>query len=539
MSVSATEAVLLLSSTAEAMYWMGRYCERAQALARTVGAYERLSLDSSQGEPLDPSLLLPLVDRAAARSSRPTRKEVLRLLVLDAENPSSVRGALGAARENLRSGRTVMPASAWMPVNRLHARLSELHSKDTAGVFGALEEVEAIGSQLEGRIETTMMRDAAFSFWRIGSCLERADMLLRTLGVLAPALVGGGDRRFADVRAGGLLDCVGASSMFRRLHQTNRELETMLAFLLNEAAFPRSLKALLFAVERELERLPRSGAVQAALRACFAPAHAAELSAEPAALMLENVCAHLEELGDAVAATYFPVEHRRTVAERPAEVASLPPAQDPFEALGREHAAVEAVLRLVDEITARAECGQAVDRSAVRAVCDFFTDFGVLGHHEKEESILMPVLVNAGFDWQDGPLADIRRDHRQEHYFLRVLTHLAGQRTAWSSEDLRRFVEVAREFTQFLRAHMRLEQREVFEPAARKLSAQVKASLLEDLARFDAQTGAELRLALERVDGLLSKYNVATHARAPGATGAPVQGRVMPERSPPAASIES
>jgi hemerythrin-like domain-containing protein len=126
----------------------------------------------------------------------------------------------------------------------------------------------------------------------------------------------------------------------------------------------------------------------------------------------------------------------------------------------------------------------------------------------------MPLLLDAGFDWQDGPLAAMRRDHRQEHYFLRVITHLCGLRSSWSQEDSRQFVSVAGEFSQFLRGHMRLERKEVFEPAMQRLSNHLKARLSEELARFDAQTTGDVQTALERLDGLLERYGVALRASA-------------------------
>lgn len=103
----------------------------------------------------------------------------------------------------------------------------------------------------------------------------------------------------------------------------------------------------------------------------------------------------------------------------------------------------------------------------------------------------------------------MRRDHRQEHYFLRVMGHLSSQRGGWSEEQRRQFVSVAAEFTQFLRAHMRLESREVFEPAAKKLSLQVKSDLMQEMARFDAQTTGDLRKSLGLLDGLFGRYGVA------------------------------
>lgn len=505
---------MLLSTTAESMYWMGRYVERAQALARAVAAYERLSLDLPEGEALDLAPLLALAGKEPTPGKVPAHHELVHALVLDAGNPSSVRGALDAARTNLRSTRTVMPAAVWEPINRLHTRWVGLDPHDTSGVFAALEEVDSLASQLEGQLTSSMTRGAAFSFWCIGCRIERADMLLRVLLALLPHLMREQGGPFADVRATGLLECIGARSMFRRRHHTRTDLATVVDFLLMDADFPRSLTGLFGTIERELDALPRSGPARTALAVCYPKA--LPFGSSPAALVaiLEGLSGQLEDFGAVLAESYFPAELRGTRAEAPATVTKLPPAHDPFDSLRREHAAVESVLRLIDEMTARAACGRAIERSAVRAIVDFFTDFGVLGHHEKEEAILMPVLLDSGFDWQDGPLAAMRRDHRQEHYFLRVLGHLSSQRGAWSEEDRRQFVSVATEFSQFLRAHMRLESRDVFEPAAKKLSLQVKADLMQDMTRFDAQSVVDLQQSLSRLDGLFQKYGVVLRASA-------------------------
>ena len=504
---------MLLSSTAEAMYWTGRYFERAQALARVLLGAERLALDSPDGERGTLSSLLGLVGRepVGERDAQPGASELRRALVLDAQNPSSVRGALGAARENLRSGRTLMPAAIWAPVNRLYARLGEIDPADGAGVLAALDDVDATGSLVEGQLSASMTRDAAYAFWRIGCYVERADMLLRSLSVLVPRLTAAAEQRFADVRWIGVLEAIGAYSMYRRRHHTQLDVPTLLNFVLGEPSFPRSMKYLFHALEQELDALPRPGPARDALAACSIP-----LARDVArfAVSAASSLAELERFGEVFGENYFPAEHGNRVATSPTAISELPVARDPFEHLGREHAAIEAVLRLLDEMRARAACGQEVDRSAVRAIVDFFTDFGVLGHHEKEEQILIPALVREGFSWHDGPLASMRNDHRQEHYFLRVLTHLCGQEAAWSAEDRRHFLGVTQEFAPFLRAHMRLEQREVFEPGARLLGSEVKAALARELCRFDAQNAGGVRAAAQRLDGLLVKYGVAFRASA-------------------------
>jgi hemerythrin-like domain-containing protein len=230
--------------------------------------------------------------------------------------------------------------------------------------------------------------------------------------------------------------------------------------------------------------------------------------------MSVRLVAALGTFGDVLRDTYFPTRPESAEAQRLSPGDAVPASHDPFEQLGREHAEVENVLRLLDEMSSRAECGLGVARNDLFAIVGFFTDFGVLAHHEKEEAILMPALLREGFSWQDGPLAAVRRDHRQEHYFLRVLTHLCRQHTEWSSEDRRQFASVAREFTQFLRAHMRFEQREVFEPASRRLSSEAKASLRLAFGRFEVAAGS-VSAARQRLNAVLEKYGQRQTAALP------------------------
>ena len=499
---------MLLSSTAEAMYWTGRYFERAQTLARVIQGHERLALDLPATEALELGCLLPLVgSEPPARSTPSSLPDLLHTLVLDTKNPSSVRGALERARENLRSGRTVMPPAVWAIVNGLHAQLGELEPASSAAVFAALDAVERAGSELSGELDAGMTRDSAYSFFRIGRDLEHADLLLRTLVTLLPALTESSELDFADVRWMGLLQCVGAHSMYRRSHHTRVDLSSVLHFVVGEPTFPRSVAHAVRALESQIDRLPRPGTSRMALAACNPEALVATFRGMPSFLAAAHqLIRAFEELGDTLMYTYFPPEPKQSGAR-----ASLPQPDDrpnPFERLGREHAAVEAVLRVLDELVARNQCGSRIARGELRAIVGFFTDFGVLGHHEKEESILMPALLEAGFAWDDGPLATMRRDHRQEHYFLRVLTHLGDQTSDWSEEDRRRFTSVTQEFTGFLRAHMRLEQHEVFEPASQRLSAEHQRALGEALVHFDADTGSSVGAAERRVAYLLEKYGI-------------------------------
>jgi hemerythrin-like domain-containing protein len=160
---------------------------------------------------------------------------------------------------------------------------------------------------------------------------------------------------------------------------------------------------------------------------------------------------------------------------------------DPFERLGSDHAAIEQILRVIDALSARADRGQDVDRRDLAVAIDLLTEFCELGHHEKEEGILTPVLIAHGFDWYRGALAAVRREHRQEHYFMRVLGQLARQNAPWSSEDGRHFASVAREFTSFQRGHMRRERDDLFDLARRILPADTQRALVAAFDRFDRE----------------------------------------------------
>jgi hemerythrin-like domain-containing protein len=336
-----------------------------------------------------------------------------------------------------------------------------------------------------------MTRDEAYSFWCIGRSLERADAQVRALSVLVPALAAPGQRGFEDVRLRGLLECLGADAMYRRRFHASAELSAILGFVLAEPSFPGSVRYAATVIERELDRLPRPAKARSALLAFVPHADAlAGCSGDDFAALADPLVAGMLAFHARFSEAYFPSEPQATAAtvQAVAEPARDAP-DDPFAHLGREHATVEQVLCVVDELSAQAECGAAVAHEELLSVVNFFLDAGIAAHHEKEEALLMPMLVRCGFDWHDGALAAVRRDHRQEHYFLRVLLHLARQTEPWSPDERRHFASVAREFTQFLRDHMRREQSELFAPAAERLTAEDKATLLAEFVAFDAQLG--------------------------------------------------
>ncbi len=193
------------------------------------------------------------------------------------------------------------------------------------------------------------------------------------------------------------------------------------------------------------------------------------------------------------------------------ETTSRPHSKGPFEHLGLEHAGLEKALAVFERWLSGSAEAQAASRADFETIIDYLAVFADLGHQDKEESLLTPALVEHGFDWYDGPVARMRREHRQERYLLRALSELARQRAPWSNEDVRRIRSVGRELLDFMRAHVEFENREVFGPALARLPLAVRDRLLLEFERFDAEHAASTdEAAVEaRLRALAESYGIA------------------------------
>jgi hemerythrin-like domain-containing protein len=128
----------------------------------------------------------------------------------------------------------------------------------------------------------------------------------------------------------------------------------------------------------------------------------------------------------------------------------------------------------------------------------FFREFADLLHHEKEESVLLPALVDAGLRWDDGVIAEVRKDHELERQMLQSLRHCALQSTPWSLMDRQRIVDVGRRYVAFMRHHISLENERLRPLIATSLDDKAVQQLNEHLDRFDSRIEATGELAQHR-----------------------------------------
>src|ERR1022692_691368 len=178
----------MLSRTADHLYWMSRYIERAESLARLVDAHYRMSLLPHSGDTLTESLkstmtALHMADAYAEKHAKIESRAVFEFVSLDRDYSGSIFSCLRAARENARAVRGSLTAELWDTLNStwLDARAFTAHGEVHADIGQFVEWVKERSHLTRGVTIGTMLRDEAFHFTRIGAFLERADSTARIL----------------------------------------------------------------------------------------------------------------------------------------------------------------------------------------------------------------------------------------------------------------------------------------------------------------------------------------------------------------------
>ena len=238
----------LLSRVAEAVYWFGRYIERAENVARFLDVNHNLMLDLPQGYA---DQWQPIVDTTGDRApfferyGAATQASVVRFLAFDPENPNSIYSCALAARENARSVRETIPSEMWRQINQLYLLITEESRRtDPTDLPTFCHRVRMGCHLIHGILHAGMSHNEAWQFIRLGTVLERADKTTRILDVKYfillpdPADVGS---VVDDLLWAALLHSVSGYEMFRRRH--GRILpDKVVDFLVLDRDFPRAIQ---------------------------------------------------------------------------------------------------------------------------------------------------------------------------------------------------------------------------------------------------------------------------------------------------------
>lgn len=250
---------MMLSRTAASLYWLGRYVERADFLARLIEATVRLDVMSSRpaGEAAwQSALAVSDTEEAFIASEAPlTQSQVVRFLTLDRAHAGSVVRCLDRARDNARAVRTALTREAWTAINR--AWLLFDNRASVGGTSSTLNLVEAVKNEargFEGAVYR-MLRNQSTWFIRLGQAVERADNTARLLDVKYHILLPEGEQ------IGGVVDrdqwttilqTVSAVTAYRWMYSEGLLPANVIDLLIARPELPRSLAA---SVEETVELL--------------------------------------------------------------------------------------------------------------------------------------------------------------------------------------------------------------------------------------------------------------------------------------------
>jgi uncharacterized alpha-E superfamily protein len=239
----------MLSRVANSIYWMSRYLERAENVARFIDVNTHLMLDMglSQAD----TQWYPLIatsgdnDIFHQRYAIADEKSVVKFLTFDEKNPNSILSSIYRARENARTVREIIPAEVWEKINELY-HLTQSHSRKRSveALADYYRIVRQSGNLFSGIMINAMSRGQGWNFARMGQLLERADKTARLLDVKYFLLLPHGeqiDSPYDNVQWGAVLKSVNALEMYRQeYHSINYRDVT--EFLLFSKLFPRSLR---------------------------------------------------------------------------------------------------------------------------------------------------------------------------------------------------------------------------------------------------------------------------------------------------------
>lgn len=245
----------MLSRTADHLFWMSRYTERAENTARMLDVNYQTSLLPQSAAVAQVGWegmlsISELMSAFRAKYDAITPRNVMAFMVRDESNPSSIVSCLRAARENARAVRGTLTTEVWETINSTWLELSSfLKTRDFERDPGAFFEWVKHRSHLSRGVAIgTMLVDEAFHFYRMGTFLERADNTARLLDVKFHAVqsdfygaASEQDLEYDFYHWSAILRSVSAFEIYRKVYRDVIRPEQVAELLILRADMPRSL----------------------------------------------------------------------------------------------------------------------------------------------------------------------------------------------------------------------------------------------------------------------------------------------------------
>src|SRR5262249_10675085 len=252
----------MLSRVADSIYWMSRYVERAENVARFIEVNLQLMLDAPAGEDQQWE---PLVNTTgdheafAKRHGEATQRNVIDFLTFDAENPNSILSCVRAARENARTIREIISSEMWLQLNKFYLMVTAAaeNSSAQADPHEFFTEVKNASHLFNGLAAATMTHGEPWHFYQMALMLERADKTSRILDVKYFLLLRSADEvgtPFDAIQWAAVLRSASAFEMYRKRHGRIAP-RGVADFLMLDREFPRAIQYCLVAARDSLHAI--------------------------------------------------------------------------------------------------------------------------------------------------------------------------------------------------------------------------------------------------------------------------------------------
>ncbi len=264
---------LLLSRYAEALFWLARYMERVENLARVLDVtdtFVRHGVDQSGWRSVihinaDEAVFTRLYGHANAEN-------VAQFYLVNRENPNSILSALFAARENARTLRPLIPIELWGQINVFYNHVRQLTEADAAPsrVSGLCAYLKEQCQTHAGIIDGTLYRDQSWAFYSIGKYIERGDQTSRLVDIKYHTLLPSPDDVGSALDVSqwhALLRAASGYQAYRRINPSYMTPASVAGFLLMNHSFPRSVTLCVRQIEIYLSQLSSGYGLRGAYQA--------------------------------------------------------------------------------------------------------------------------------------------------------------------------------------------------------------------------------------------------------------------------------
>lgn len=242
----------MLSRVADACFWMSRYVQRAEHVARLLEVNFHLDLDL-HGIVTGPhdlqwvALLEILQLTPPADDERPLSEILPQMLTFDMQTSTSIMCCINRSRNNARSIRGSISSDMWRELNKFYWQLNdpEFRAHAQESPHDLYHSVQMAGQLFQGVCDATLTHDEGWQFIQLGKCLERAEKTLRILDVryrqLRP-MVEPSELSLANLHWASILKACTAYQAYQRLYISRVEPERVIEFLLFNPEFPHSVR---------------------------------------------------------------------------------------------------------------------------------------------------------------------------------------------------------------------------------------------------------------------------------------------------------